>query len=242
MKGVVLAAGKGTRLSELNLKHKSFAVVHKQHVINFSLDMLVGDDEKHPLVDEIVIVVGYNKEVIMDTLGDNYRGVKLSYVYQKELKGIAHAVLTAKDVINDDFVMCLADEILINPDLQGMIKSFYESNAVCVCGCVIDDSDKSGKPIAYELDANNHIVKVTEKPKEYVNALRGIGECVFKKQCLDYLTSLKPNSIRGELEMGDWIQTAANDKGNAMVYRLADAYVNINYAKDIEDANRLLDK
>lgn len=241
MKGVVLAAGKGTRLSELNLKHKSFAVVHKKHVINFSLDLLVGDDEQHPLVDEIIIVVGYNKEVIINALGDNYRGVKIKYVYQSELKGIAHAVLTAKPIINDDFIMCLADEILINPDLAGMIKCFKDNNAICVCGCVIDATDKSGKPIAYEIDECQHIIKVTEKPQSYSNAIRGIGECIFKRECLDYLLSLKPNSMRGELEMGDWIQMAANDKGNAMVYALADAYVNINYATDIEAANQLLD-
>lgn len=34
MKGIILAAGKGTRLAELNLKHKSFAVVNKKHIID----------------------------------------------------------------------------------------------------------------------------------------------------------------------------------------------------------------
>lgn len=242
MKGIILAAGKGSRLAELNLQHKSFAVVQKKHVINFSLDMLVGDDENNPLVDEIVIVVGHNKEVIMEALGSSYRGVPVKYVHQTELKGIAHAILTAKDVLNDDFIMCLADEILINPNLKGMIDYFTSNNAICVCGVIIDGSDQSGKPIAYTLKDNGTIDKVTEKPAGYENDIRGIGECIFKKECLDYLLTLQPNPKRGELEMGDWIQMAAFENGTARIFELADAYVNINYAKDIEIANQMLNK
>lgn len=242
MVGVVLAAGKGTRLAELNLKHKSFAIVKKKHIINFSLDLLIGNDESAPLVNEIIIVVGYNKEVIIETLGSCYRGVPIKYVHQKELKGVAHAILTAREVIKEDFIMCLADEILINPNLDGMIKDFYEKDAICVCGGVYDSNDFSGKPIAYDLDSENRILKVTEKPEIYPNDFRGVGECIFKKECLEYLSKLKPNAKRGELEMGDWIQMAADDKGSAYIYKLADAYVNINYAKDIEIATQMLEK
>ncbi len=241
MKGVILAAGKGSRLAELNLQHKSFAVVHKKHVINFSLDLLTNGSKADSFVDEIIIVVGHNKEVIIDTLGDSYCGVPIKYVEQKELKGIAHAILTAKEYINDDFIMCLADEILIRPDLGGMIAKFKETNSVCTCGVIIDGDDNSGKPIAYKV-SGSLITDVEEKPANgYPNDLRGVGEVIFKKECLEYLTKLQPNPKRGELEMGDWINMAVNEKGTATVYPLAEAYVNINYAQDIENANNLLE-
>ena len=182
----------------------------------------------------------FNAIVIIDSLGDSYCGVPITYVEQKELKGIAHAVLTAKDAINDDFIMCLADEILINPNMAGMVNTFYESKASCVCGVIVDGSDQSGKPIAYKVKGNT-IVEVEEKPANgYPNDIRGIGEVIFSKKCLDYLLTLQPNPRRGELEMGDWIQTIASENGNAKVFELADAYVNINYAKDIEMANEML--
>lgn len=44
MKGLILAAGEGTRLAELNLKHKSFAIVNKKHIIDYSLDLLRNED------------------------------------------------------------------------------------------------------------------------------------------------------------------------------------------------------
>ena len=241
MKGLILAAGKGSRLSELKLKHKSFAVVQKKHVINFSLDLLSKiNNDNRSLVSEVVIVVGHNKDVIIETLGDNYNGIPITYVEQTELKGIAHAVLTARNALNDDFVMCLADEILINPDMVGMIDYFKQTGAICVCGAIYDSTDQSGKPIAYSVDDSNNIVEVEEKPANgYPNEIRGIGEVVFRKDSLNYLDQLTPNPIRGELEMGEWIQLLST-KGEAKVFQLADAYVNINYASDIETANDLL--
>lgn len=238
MKGIILAAGKGQRLSELNLKHKGLAVIQKKHVIDYSLDLLTRGD--NALVDEVVVVVGYHASDIINYIGDAYNGVPVKYVYQHELKGIAHAVLVAKDALNDDFVMCLADEILVNSKLEQMIQYFNSSNADVVCGVVIDGADFSMKPIAYDSDASGRIIEVREKPEVYHNDIRGIGECVFRKSTLDKLESLKPNARRGELEMGDWIQSVIDGGGTARIFELADAYVNVNYPKDIDAANKLL--
>lgn len=241
MKGIVLAAGKGSRLAELNLQHKSFAEINKKHVIDYSLDLLTTADNGKSVVNEIIIVVGYHAESIIEYVGDAYRGIPVKYAWQKELKGVAHAVMVGSDLLQDDFVMCLADEILINPQLKRMVDMFYEKNADCVCGVVMDETDFSGKPIAYDVDeATGKITKITEKPKTYENAYRGIGECIFSKKSLSYLKELQPNPIRGELEMGDWIRMIQEDTNNVYVCELADAYANINYAKDIQSAEALL--
>ena len=135
----------------------------------------------------------------------------------------------------DDFVLCLADEILLNSRMQSMVQFFFETQAECVCGCVLDAKDMSGKPISYILrhyDSKAIIEQVTEKPKEYFNEYRGVGECVFRKKTLELLETL----------MGDYIQTICNmSPDKVFAYDLADAYVNINYAKDIDAANKLLE-
>ncbi len=238
MKGIVLAAGQGTRLAELNLKHKSFAEVNKKHVIDYSLDLLSQKVAGMTLCDEIIIVVGYHAESIIEYIGTSYQGVPVKYVYQAERKGVAHAVKTAKNVLDDDFIMCLADEILFNPRLDQMVKTFYEHKADCICGAVIDAEDFSGKPIAYSVDKDNVVTAIEEKPKSYPNAVRGIGECIFSRDCLKYLDSLKPNPIRGEYEMGDWIRMIQEDGKRVEVFDLADGYCNINYARDIQVAEK----
>lgn len=243
MKGLILAAGEGTRLAELNLKHKSFAVVKKQHIINFSLDLLadVGKSADVEPIKEIVIVVGHNADAVMECIGNEYKSIPVTYVYQAERKGIGHAMRLAKDALNDDFILCLADEILLNPRMDEMIKYFNEKKAACVCGCILDSTDQSGKPIGYIVNPNKEITKVEEKPSAYYNEYRGVGECIFSKDCLPLLDILQPNAKRGEFEMGDYIANIVRAaRGGAFVFDLADAYVNVNYARDIEVANKLL--
>lgn len=243
MKGLILAAGEGTRLAELNLKHKSFAVVKKQHIINFSLDLLadIGKNSDVEPIKEIVIVVGHNADAVMECIGNEYRGIPVKYVYQAERKGIAHAMRMAKEALNDDFILCLADEILLNSRMDEMIKFYNEKKAACVCGCILDATDHSGKPIGYLVNADKEITRVEEKPSAYHNEYRGVGECIFSKDYLPLLDTLQPNAKRGEFEMGDYIANIVCAAGGGVfVFDLADAYVNVNYARDIEAANKLL--
>lgn len=239
MKGVILAAGQGSRLAELNLKHKSFAVVNKKHIIDYSLDLLRNEGGKE-LVSEIVVVVGHNAQSVMDYIGNEWKGIPVKYVYQAERKGVAHALKTAKEAIDDDFIMCLADECLFNSRLEQMVDEFYTCKAGCVCGVVIDGTDFSMKPIAYCLDENGYVAKITEKPKEYENDIRGIGECVYAKKTLAYLDTLQPNPIRGEFEMGDWMRMMIENGDGVKPFVLADGYCNVNYAQDIQRATEML--
>lgn len=239
MKGLILAAGQGSRLAELNLKHKSFAVVNKKHIIDYSLDLLRNEGGKQ-LVSEIVVVVGHNAEAVMEYIGNDWKGIPVTFVYQAERKGVAHAIKTAKDAINDDFIMCLADECLFNPRLEQMVEEFYASKAGCVCGVVIDGTDFSMKPIAYSVDEKGYVTKITEKPKAYDNDIRGIGECVYARKTLEYLETLQPNPIRGEFEMGDWMRMMLENGDGVKTFDLADGYCNVNYAQDIQRATEML--
>ena len=242
MKGLILAAGQGSRMAELKLKHKSLAVVNKKHVIDFSLDLLTAVNEGKRLIDSIVVVVGHNAEAIMEYIGNEHKGVPVQYVFQNERKGVAHAIMTAKETINDDFVLCLADEILFNSRLYEMIQEFNKKKIGVLCGVVIDGEDFSMKPIAYDIKESDEwdIRKVREKPEYYNNDFRGIGECIFSKNTLPLLEELKPNQIRGEYEMGDFIQLIIDKGYRAEIFNIADGYMNVNYAKDLIIANTIL--
>lgn len=241
MKGVILAAGKGSRLAELNLQHKSFAVVNKKHIIDYSLDLLRNEGGEQ-LVSEIVIVVGHNAESVMEYIGNSYKGIPVKFVYQAERKGIGHALKIAKDVIDDDFIMCLADELLFNSRLESMVAAFHNENIGCMAGVIIDGTDFSMKPIAYDVNEAGMVTNIVEKPPRYTNDFRGIGECIFSRDSLQYLDVLQPNAIRGEFEMGDWMTLIMNHGRGVKVFDLADGYCNINYAKDIQTAEALINR
>lgn len=241
MKGLILAAGKGSRLAELNLEHKSLGVINKKHIIDYSLDLLSNEGGAR-IVSEIIIVVGHNAQAVMDYVGDSYKGIPVKFVYQAERKGVAHAVKTAKDALNDDFIMCLADELLFNPRLEKMVEAYSKVDVGCMCGVVVDGNDFSAKPIAYDVDEQGYVKKIVEKATEHFNDYRGVGECIFSRKALDYLEDLQPNPVRGEYEMGDWMTMIVNGGDGVKIFDLADGYCNVNYAADIQKAEAMIAK
>ncbi len=57
-------------------------------------------------IDEIIIVVGYRAEEIINTYGTQYKNKKIKYVIQWERKGLVHAIECAKEAVGgDDFLL-----------------------------------------------------------------------------------------------------------------------------------------
>ena len=81
----------------------------------------VIDAVKNSGITEIIIVVGYKKEVIMEYFKD-YKNAKISYVIQDKQLGTAHALLQAKDHIKDPFIVLSGDNIIDRKSIQKLIK------------------------------------------------------------------------------------------------------------------------
>ena len=74
MKVLILAGGRGNRLNELSAEqNKCMTTVRGKHLIEYNMDCALGVD-----VDEVVIVVGYKAETIINFLGNNYKGKPIS--------------------------------------------------------------------------------------------------------------------------------------------------------------------
>ena len=124
MKALVLAGGRGNRLNELSKdQNKCMIKIRGKHLIEHNMDNALDVD-----VDEIVIVVGYKAETIINLLGNSYKGKPIKYVIQSEQNGLVHAIECAQKSINrDDFLLMLGDEMLFNPKHQNMIEEFKKN-------------------------------------------------------------------------------------------------------------------
>ncbi|MBS1715508.1 MAG: NTP transferase domain-containing protein [Armatimonadetes bacterium] len=204
MKGVVLAAGKGTRLYPVTkVVPKPLLPIANRLTLEYAFDQLKGCG-----IEEVCIVVGDNEPQIREALGDGSRfGLKLAYARQVEPKGLAHAVGFAKDfVAGDDFVLYLGDAIYDRP-LEPHVRRFRES------GCAnlnlvkpVEDPRRFG---VANVDGER-IVKLVEKPAEPESNLAMAGMYVFGPQIWDVLPGLAP-SARGEYEITDAIQTLVDN-------------------------------
>jgi NDP-sugar pyrophosphorylase family protein len=112
MKAVVLAAGEGRRLRPLtSTMSKGMIPVGNIPIIEHAIRALASCD-----VRDIVVIVGYQKEKIMNLLGDGTDlGVNIKYVTQRFQLGTAHALFQAKAKLSDRFMVVPGDS-LIEPE------------------------------------------------------------------------------------------------------------------------------
>ena len=118
MKAVILAAGEGKRLRPFTeTMPKVMLPVANKPMLEYVFDAV-----KKSGIDEIVVVVGYKKEVIMDYFKD-YEDVTITYVTQGKQLGTAHALLQAKKYIKDSFIVLAGDNIIDQSSISRLIKN-----------------------------------------------------------------------------------------------------------------------
>ncbi len=240
MKAVIIAGGKGLRLGDLTKeKNKALLEVYNKTLLEYNLDRAVEVKVK-----EIILVLCHKYEKVVEKIGLEYRGVKISYVIEKEGRGIVEAINNAKEILGQsDFILMLGDEVMINVDLKGMLKKFRNEELFCACGGVYE-SDKLSIKKTYSAIVNKtgRIFRLIEKPRIPLNKIKGTGYCIFRNEILDYINKTPINMYRNQKEMVDLIQCAIDDGKKVKIHKIADAYTNVNTLEDLEMAKSMIKK
>lgn len=173
-KAVILAAGRGTRMGDLtNGTPKPLLKVLGKTLLERKLDELPES------IHEIIIIIGYHGEQIIESLGDQYKDKKISYVWQKELKGTAHALWQAKDLLKGRFLVLMGDDIYCKEDIDACLK---EDWAVLVKE--VDFLEAGGKVV---LNPDGSLKDIVEGAHHHEhNALVNAGLYVLGPEIFDY--------------------------------------------------------
>jgi len=126
MKGLIPAAGMGTRLKPITLAiPKELLMIGDKAVIEYVIDAMKEVD-----ITEITVVVGWRKHAILDYLGSGKRlGVKISYVVQDERNGLAKAISAGSHIINDEsFLVVLGDDFFYPKTFLRDILAFHDQH------------------------------------------------------------------------------------------------------------------
>ena len=234
MKALILAGGRGKRLDHLTRKrNKCMMAIKNKPLIEYSLDNAVEAD-----VEEIIIVVGYKAEDVINVYGNSYKGKKIKYCLQYEQKGLVHAIECARDVIgNSDVMLMLADELMLNPKHKEMVSLYKEGHLFGICGVVIvEDRNLIERTYSVIQGEDNRIFRLIEKPSRPMNNVMGTGNCIFKNGILSYIDQTPINQKRQEKELPDLIQCAIDEGEVVKAFVICDHYVNVNVPEEIERA------
>lgn len=195
MQAVILVAGKSTRTYPLTLtRPKPLLPVGNRAIIEYTLKELKG------IVDEVILIVGYRKEMIQQRLGPTWNGLKITYCEQKEQLGTGHAILQAEPLIHDRFIALNGDDIYDSRDVKELLKYKYAA-------LVKAEKDPSLFGV-YQVDEQNRVINLVEKPKQFISHLTNIGGYMFNRVIFDVLKET-PLSERGEIEITSAILSLA---------------------------------
>jgi dTDP-glucose pyrophosphorylase len=239
VKALILAAGRGSRLGPLSAdQNKCLVPIGGRAVIEFSLDNAIAAGAR-----EAVIVVGYRGDDIVRAVGRSYRSLSIEYVHQEMPSGVVDAMSCARDALAaGDFVLFFADELLVGPRHDAMVRQFEQESLFALIG-IVPETDPAEIAKTYEVvqDATTGLVRrLVEKPERPTPGFRGTGNCVFRNAIFDYVARAPVNPRRGEREFPDLVQCAIDDGRPIRAALVAEAYVNVNTAEDLAAAQQRL--
>lgn len=238
---VIPAAGRGTRFLPITKGvSKEMLNIVDRPTIDYIVDECINADIKN-----IVFIVSDDKEDIKkyysedkkfyDELMKNnkteYASIVSSipkkanfyYAYQKEMKGLGHAVLMAKDIIKDNnFVVCCGDDIVDfdkTSAVKELVDAFIQNNNLTVVGgkkVSEDDISKYGAmDIDKKIDEKTFFLKgIVEKPKkeEAPSLYASLGKWVFNSKIFEKIENTKPGK-NGEIQLTDAIYSLIKEEG-----------------------------
>ncbi|RMF98052.1 MAG: nucleotidyltransferase family protein [Candidatus Schekmanbacteria bacterium] len=239
MKALILAGGRGNRINEFSEnQNKCMIPFMGKPLIEHNLDQVII-----PEISEIIIVVGYRAEDIINYYGTAFKNKRIKYVIQREQKGLVHALECATEALEkDDFCLLLGDEVMVDSNLGEMVRMFLNDNNVFgICGILnVDNLDLIKKTYALVMDGDNRIFRLIEKPKRAINDLQGTGHCVFRNKLLDYIENTPIHHERKEKELPDLIQCAIDDGMVVKAFNVCKKYINVNSYEDLLLAEKYL--
>jgi len=234
---VVLAAGQGTRM-----KSKLYKVMHP--VMGKPMVGHVVDETKEAKVDQVVTVTGVGAEVVKDFLGD-----KSDYVLQEEQLGTAHAVMQARDLLENKegttLVICGDTPLLTSETLENLFDFHSEQNSKgTILTARADDPNGYGRVIRAEDGSVSKIVeqKDASKEEQAVQEINTGTYCFDNKALFDVLTKVDNENAQGEYYLPDVIEILKKQEELVTAFQLdtMDEALGVNDRIALSEANSLM--
>lgn len=217
MQGVILAAGKGTRLQPVTpARTKAMAPVAGKPIVARVLDLFLQNGIRDILLlispDDPDIRPHVEAQLQTGQLPDD---VAIQFVVQQERLGMAHALTLLTPFIHGDFLMSACDNLVPAAHVAALLETHRTAGANGVLSLMEIDIAESATTGIVEWDEDGQwIRRIVEKPQpaDAPSNIASLPLYLFSHKLLDYLPQVGP-SARGEYELQDAIQLLIADAG-----------------------------
>ena len=211
MQGVILAAGKGSRLQPITLtRSKAMLPILGKPIVERVMEHLAVNGVKDFVLvvspDDLYITRYFRRESELEA--------EVRFVYQPKRLGMADALRWAAPLITDDFILSACDNLVSAEHVGRMIAAWQGSphpNGLLTLMPV--EPERSGSVGIVKM-AGPWITHIVEKPRpeEAPSNISSLPLYCFSRRILDYLPEVSC-SARGEYELQDAIQMLIDRDG-----------------------------
>jgi glucose-1-phosphate thymidylyltransferase len=218
---VVLAAGEGTRLRPLtHNRPKPMLPAANRPILEYVFDALVGT------VDRIVVVVGHKHDRVQRHFGPTYRGVDLAYVHQEKQLGSGHALLQARDAVDDPVVVLNGDRVIDAHIVTDVVDVFESEGDPTMSVLERPETSQYG---AVSLHGDD-VVELVEKPDTDEYRLINAGVYAFSPDMFGAIAATDREA--GELALTDTLVEVV-ERGRLRGVRTEGMWVDATYPWDL---------
>jgi L-glutamine-phosphate cytidylyltransferase len=223
MKAIILAAGKGSRLGERDIPKPLTMLNNKTSILGLLLDNL----KQFIPLDDVIVIVGYHKEMIMDLFPD------VSFVFNPDFakENTAKSLLRALKKLNED-VLWVNGDVIVHKSVLEKIVTFNKTSMI------VNRSNVGEEEVKYRSDEQGKILEVSKEVHNPQGEALGVN--LIKKSDLDLFKSQLENcQLRDYFEKG---LEMCIQKGMEIwsIPINADLCAEIDFPEDLDRANHLL--
>ena len=229
MDAIILAGGKGTRLSSVvNNVPKPLALVNGRPF----LDILLSQLNSFSFIKKVILAVGYKSDMIIDRYKDcpNYN-FRIIFSIEDKLLGTGGAIKKALALTDTDDVLILNGDSYIEVNIEDMVR-FHKVNKA-LSTIVLKDVDNVGRYGSIEIDDKKRIISFNEKSSIKRSGLINAGVYILRKSLfgdieggreISFEKEILPQFVRNDV-YGYVVEGKFIDIGVPESYRIAGEYL-----------------
>jgi NDP-sugar pyrophosphorylase family protein len=211
MQGVILAAGKGSRLQHITLTRSKamLPILGRPIVERVMLDLAANGVE-----DFVLVVSPDDRDITHYFRAESGLEAEVRFVYQPQRLGMANALACAAPLINGDFILSACDNLVSAEHVGRMIDAWqWPDKPDAVLTLMPAEAERLGQTGIVVMDGS-WIRRIVEKPEpgEAPSDISSLPLYCFSPRILDLLPEVRPSS-RGEYELQDAIQMLIDRSG-----------------------------